>query len=87
MGALRAYAGLMEHLQAHNALAAGLGQQHGRPCAIPQGCPWSMGFLEKLTEGWVELMRRHGAQAGVLADDLKVCPGGTKRTCTRRTLS
>ena len=37
MGALRAYAVLMEHLQVHNALAAGLGQQHGRPCAIPQG--------------------------------------------------
>ena len=57
---LVAYAGMMEEMQVRNTLAGGVGRRYKRPCAIPQGCPWSMGHLSKLAEGWGTLMENAG---------------------------
>eukprot|EP00974_Lingulodinium_polyedra_P084364 8168284-Lingulodinium_polyedra.AAC.1 len=46
----RAYAGFHRRLRVHFALSGGLGLAHGRGRGIPQGCPWSMAFLELLLQ-------------------------------------
>ena len=69
---LKAYAGMMEDMHVRNSLAGGVGGLYKRPCAIPQGCPWSMGHLSKLAEGWGKIMEEAGGAPTLLADGLKV---------------
>eukprot|EP00969_Alexandrium_andersonii_P090876 4011759-Alexandrium_andersonii.AAC.1 len=77
VGFLRGYMGYMEGMRVMGSYLNGVGSLQERPCAIPQGCPWSMTVVALLGTVWARFMSDHhpAALVRVLADDLLVGSG------------
>ena len=73
---LQAYRSFHQGLLFHNTIVGGLGEPHLHPCAIPQGCPYSMTMVSFLLAPWFKQMRAMHFTPRCLTDDLLIIAYG-----------
>ena len=78
---LEPYMKSLDKMMVHNTLAGQLGEGYGKPCSIPQGCPFSMMAIAFMMRPWLLKLRSIVAEGRVLADDILLTAKRRQSSC------